>query len=360
MRGSEKAVPTILHCCSTLDASGMQARCIRLIRALDRDANHALVVEGPVAGPLPPHLSGPSFPDLAGSPWPGRLKRLAEAMAGYDLLCTYGAGALDAALAHTLFADVYRLAPLVHHEGPSELHRSTFSRRIALGRTAALVVPSRAMEQVALEKWQQPRHRVRLIPDGINTAAFATSPKRDAVPGLIKRREELWLGTVASTPGALGPLIRAITSLPVEWQLVVAAEEHSHEAILAEAARSGIEDRVHPVSPPADRARLIGLFDLFASPQTATGTLEAMAAGLFVAAPRDSEAAALVPSENGPFLSAPGDDAELTAAIVRLAGDKALRRRIGEANRTLARAKFDEKQMIERTRALYRTLIGPR
>jgi glycosyltransferase involved in cell wall biosynthesis len=357
MNAPKQTLPSILHCCSASDAGGMQTRCIRLIEALAREARHALVLEGEGTERLGAKVSRPTFPSLTGAPWPGRLKRLAAAMAGYDLICTYGAGALDATLAHTLFADVYKLAPLVHHEGAGEGGRSNLYRRLALGRTAALVVPSREAEHIALEKWQQPRHRVRLIPTGIDTAAYAATPKRDAAPGLIKRRDELWLGTFAR-PEGLAPLIRTITTLPQEWQLVVVAEERSHEPIRAEAARAGIDDRVHPVSPPAQPARLIGLFDLFASTDGATGILEAMATGLSVIAPRDSEAAALVASENGPFLTARVDEAECVAAVASLAGDRTLRRRIGEANRTKAGAEFDEKQMIERTRALYRSLTG--
>ena len=59
------------------------------------------------------------------------------------------------------------------------------------------MVPTREAERIALEKWQQPRHRVRPIAEGIDTAAFAATPKRDAVSGLIKRRGEFWLGTFA-------------------------------------------------------------------------------------------------------------------------------------------------------------------
>jgi glycosyltransferase involved in cell wall biosynthesis len=267
-------------------------------------------------------------------------------MAGYDLICTYGAGALDVTLAYTLFADVYKLAPLVHHEGAGEGGRSNLYRRLALGRTAALVVPSREAEHIALEKWQQPRHRVRRFGRGRGGGRGWSGP-------LLPRLRDAPLE-------GLAPLIRAITTLPQEWQLVVVAEERSHEPIRAEAARAGIDDRVHPVSPPAQPARLIGLFDLFASTDGATGILEAMATGLSVIASRDSEAAGLVASENGPFLSAPGDEAECVASIARLAGDRTLRRRIGEANRTKAGAEFDEKQMIERTRALYRSLTGTR
>src|SRR5690606_34360552 len=107
-------------------------------------------------------------------------------------------------MAHTLFADIYKLPPLVHHEdGFNEDEAQglkpmrNFYRRLALGRSAALVVPSRTLERIALETWDQPRTRVRLIPNGIDTAAFARPPRRDALPRLIKRKDEFWVGTLA-------------------------------------------------------------------------------------------------------------------------------------------------------------------
>ncbi len=105
---------------------------------------------------------------------------MAAAMQGYDLVCTYNWGAMDAVLAHTLFADVYKLPPMVHHEdgfNEDEAEQRKPSRnlyrRFALGRVSALVVPSHTLERIALEEWEQPRTRVRRIPNGIATRAFA-------------------------------------------------------------------------------------------------------------------------------------------------------------------------------------------
>jgi glycosyltransferase involved in cell wall biosynthesis len=83
-----------------------------------------------------------------------------------------------------------------------------------------------------------------------------------------------------------------------------------------------------------------------------------MAAGVPVAAPRVGDIGAMVASENGPFLAMPGDGAALAEALARLAADPALRKRIGEANRTKARAEYDETAMIERYRALYWGVMG--
>src|SRR5690606_31501226 len=133
----------------------------------------------------------------------GRLRRIAAAMAGYDLILTYNWGAMDAVMAHTLYADVHKLGPLIHHEdGFNEDEakrlklRRNWYRRIALGRSAALVVPSRRLEAVALDAWAQPPHRIHRIVNGIPTAAFAKKPRAAALPGLIKRKGEFWVGSL--------------------------------------------------------------------------------------------------------------------------------------------------------------------
>ena len=368
--------PRILHLHSTFDAGGQELRCVRLINAL-KDAEHAIVSGEPArrsAAALiskQARVSWPAFPPLAGKPWPARLKKLAAKMAGYDLICTYNWGAMDAALAHTLFADFYKLPPLVHHEDGFDEDEANglkasrnLYRRFALGRSSALVVPSRTLERIALETWDQPRSKVRLIPNGIDTKAYARKVKADALPRVIKKKGELWVGTIAGLRKVknLPALVRACRKLPEEWQLVIAGEGPEEEAIHAEAERCGIEDRVHLPGFIADPAKAVGLFDVFAlsshSEQFPISVVEAMAAGLPVAAPRVGEVAAMVASENRPYLVTPGDEQALANAISALALDTVARKRVGEANRKKAFEEYDETRMIECYRALYWGLMG--
>lgn len=371
------AQPRILHLHSTFDAGGKEVRCTRLINAWGRDANHALVSgdldKRGAARLLSPKVktSWPRFPALQGTPSLGRLKRLAAAMAGYDLICTYNWGAIDAVMAHTLFADVYKLPPLVHHEdGFNEDEvvrlktRRNWYRRIALGRTAALVVPSKKLERIALDIWQQPRTRVMRIANGIETRAFSGTPKRDVLPGLIKRRDEFWLGSLAGLREVknLGVLVRAIGALPPAWQLVIAGEGPEREALWQLAVAQGVEDRVHFPGFIAQPERIVGLFDMFAlsshSEQFPISVVEAMAAALPVVAPRVGDIGEMVASENGPFLSDPGDEAGLLVNLQRLADSAPDRKRIGQANRDKARAEYDAMGMTQRYRALYWGLMG--
>jgi glycosyltransferase involved in cell wall biosynthesis len=368
-------VPRILHIHSSFDPGGKELRCVRLINAFGKSAFNALVSGEPdqrgAARLIEPMVVWAKFPSLKGKPWPWRLNAMAAAMQGYDLICTYNWGAMDAVLAHTLFADVYKLPPLVHHEdgfNEDEAEKRKASRnvyrRIALGRASALVVPSHTLQHVALVEWEQPRTRVRRIANGIGTRAYARKPRADVLPGLVKRKGELWIGSLAGLRKVknLTALVRALPFLDEAWQLVIAGEGPERSAILAEAERLGIEDRVHLPGFVADPASVAGLFDVFAlsslSEQFPISVVEAMAAGLPIAAPAVGDVAAMVAEENREFIVAPGDERALRRALTALAGDPALRKRIGEANRARARKEYDEGAMIERYKALYWGLMG--
>ena len=373
------AAPRILHLLGGFDeGDSASLRLVRLIGALGPKAGHAIVVDDRQrrgAARLlakSARVSWPRFPPIRGSKLPGRLLKFAAAMRGHDLICTYGSGALDAALAHTLFADVHKLPPLVHHElsaDPAELggRARAWYRRFALGRSAALVVPDRTIETIALEAWDQPRTRVRLIPDGIDTRAFAGPARRDLLPGLIKRRDELWLGTFVEAAGdELPALLRALAELPEQWQLVIVGEPPQRAALEDEAGALAIEDRLHFAAPVKDRAGLLALLDALVLPAPPGSTralvIEAMAAGLPLVLPRGGEESAPVASDNGPLLLAPdgmaGATGELTEALRRLTADPGERRRIGQANRAKAREEFDERRVVERSWALYGGLTG--
>ncbi len=372
-----KPTPRILHLHSTFDAGGKEVRTVRLINAWGKDAEHAIVsgdIERRGAASLlsrKVRVSWPRFPSLSGKPTPGRLKRLAAAMAGYDLICTYNWGAMDAVMAHTLFADVFSLPPLVHHEdGFNEdeairlKKRRNWYRRIALGRTAALVVPSKKLENIALDTWRQPRTRVRRISNGIDTRSFAAPASRDALPGLIKRKGEFWIGTLAGLREVknLGVLVKAMRRMPEDWQLVIVGEGPERKALEQLAIDEMVEDRVHLPGFVDQPERVVGLFDIFAlssySEQFPISVVEAMAAGLPVIAPRVGDISEMVATDNGPWLTDPGDDGALGDALWELTGKPEERKRIGKANRDKARAQYDAMAMTDQYRALYWGLMN--
>jgi glycosyltransferase involved in cell wall biosynthesis len=367
-----------LHLHSTFAAGGKERRAVRLMNAFGPRVTHAIVSGVPgetdaareISRALRVEWPG-EFPSLTGLPTPARLQRIARAMCGYDLVLTYNWGAMDAVMAHTLFADVYKLPPLVHHEDGFNAdeqaglsRKRNWYRRIALGRAAALVVPSETLEEIALTTWAQPIGRVTRIPNGIDTAAFAKRPRPDALRGIIKRPGELWIGTLAGLRPVknLPALVRAFADTPDQWQLVIVGEGPEELAIRAEAERLGVEHRVHLPGFAADPARYVGLFDVFAlsshSEQFPISLVEAMAAGLPVAAPAVGDIAGMVSEDNRPMIVSAGDEAALGHALDVLAHDPPLRTRLGKANRAEARRRYDERVMIDAYRRLYARAMG--
>ncbi|TFW69588.1 glycosyltransferase, partial [Escherichia coli] len=139
-------------------------------------------------------------------------------------------------------------------------------RKIALGRANGLVVPSETLEGIALQVWEQPIGRVKHIPNGIDTKAFAKRPKPDALRGVVKRKGEFWVGTLAGLRPVknLPRLVRAVRDLPEDWHLVIVGEGPERDAIRAEADEYNIGHRVHLPGFASDPERYIGLFDIFA------------------------------------------------------------------------------------------------
>lgn len=370
--------PRVLHLHSTFNAGGKERRCVALINRFGKGVDHAIVSAEPGAmaamGLIAPGLSVHQpfgFPPLAGRFGVRRLQVLARAMQGFDLILTYNWGAMDACMAHALFGPGLGLAPLVHHEDGFNADEAgglkparNWYRRFALARAAALVVPSQQLEAIALGPWHQPRGRVQRIANGIRTAQYGGKGKPDALPRVIKRPGEKWLGTLAGLRAVknLPRLVRAFAGLDESWQLVIVGEGPERDAIMDEALRLDIGHRVLMPGHVADPAQAIALFDLFAlssdSEQAPLSVIEAMAAGLAVASPAVGDVAAMVAPANAPFIVPAGDEPALGAALERLAADPALRARIGAENRARARAEFDEATMVERYAALYARAMG--
>lgn len=368
----------LLHLHSSFAAGGAAPRAAKLMDAFGRQVEHAVVSAVPGDPDAAQALAAKvavtfpdDFPALSGWPFPRRLLRIAQAMQGHDLILTYGWGAIDAVLAHTFFAEALGLPPLVHHEDdPAEAEAGgpgavrIWLRRIALARAQGLVVPSQRLEFIARQAWKQPRRMVHRIAPGIPVADYGKPCAPDALPRVIKRKDERWLGALA-VPGAaqeLPALVRAMVPLGGEWQLVILGDAAARNELRQLAIELGIGHRVHVPGVMPDLAKVLGLFDLFAVPgedgEFPLTVVQAMAAGLPLIGARRGGAEALIAPENRRFLTSPGDEAALAAALGELARDKAARRALGQANRVKAAAEFDEAAMIAAYRDVYAAALG--
>ena len=368
----------LLHLHSSFSPGGKELRAAKLMNAFGPEVDHVLASGMPgelgAASAIDPAISvtyPDDFPALSGQPWPKRLYRLARAMRTFDLILTYNWGAMDGVAAHRLFARMLGLPPLVHHEdgfNQDEIVRLNPARnrfrRLALPGASRLIVPSQRLEAIASEAWRVPPAKLRRIANGIPLADYGKAARPDALPGLTKQVGELWLGTLAGLRPIknLPRLVRGFASMPEPWRLVIVGEGPERAAIMAEAARLGLADRVHLPGFAPDPAQVVGLFDLFAlssdSEQFPISVVEAMAAGLAVVSPRVGDVAAMVAKQNRPWLTLPADEKAIGAVLAAAARDPDLRAAIGMANRARALAEYGEEAMIAAYRKAYGEALG--
>lgn len=308
-------------------------------------------------------------PPLTGSPSVARYEAIARCMRRFDLVLTYNWGAIDGVMARRVFGK--GLPPVIHHEDGFNQDEAlklnpmrNIYRRFALPAAHALVVPSLALERIALKTWKQPTARVHRISNGIPTMRYAGKPSPSAIPGFRKKPGELVVGTVAGLRPVkdLPMLVRSAAGLSGKVKLVIVGDGPDRQAIADAAEAMFFEDSVVMPGFLHDPAKFIGLFDVFAlaskSEQQPIVVMEAMAAGLPIVSPPVGDVAAMVAEENRPYITTHRIEVLLRDQIQKLGNDPQLRARIGEANQARARALFDESMMIAAYAALYGGAIG--
>jgi glycosyltransferase involved in cell wall biosynthesis len=275
-----------------------------------------------------------------------------------DLLVSYNWGSLEWSMANWP-----RLVPHLHIEdgfGPEEadrqLLRRVWTRRLLLS-NSLLIVPSRTLERIALQIWRLSPTRVRYIPNGVDCQRF----------GGAETAPIDWPGTnpVVGTVAALRPeknlhrLLSAfrLVSESVPCRLLIAGEGEERGRLEEHAAALGVREDVKFTGHVERPEQIYAALDLFAlssdTEQMPTTVIEAMAAGLPVAAVDVGDVSHMVSAENRPFI-ADRNEASLANAICKLVQSRDLRARVGAANRVLAKTEFDEQKMT----AAYAELFG--
>jgi glycosyltransferase involved in cell wall biosynthesis len=283
-----------------------------------------------------------------------------------DLLLTYNWGAIEWALVNRFGARV----PHLHFEsgfGPEEatrqIPRRVWLRRIALARSAALVVPSQTLVAIARDVWRMAPDKLRYVPNGVDCEKFASSPEPGIAPGFVKESGELIVGTVSPLRPEknIARLLRAFARLAAtaRARLVIVGDGGERPALERLAAELGIAGRTVFTGYVSAPEKILGFFDVFAissdTEQMPNALIQAMANGRAVAGVDVGDVRHIVCPENRELIAPAGDDDGLRDAIARLLDDDDLRSRLGHANARHVRAHYDQDTMFRTYAELFAT-----
>jgi glycosyltransferase involved in cell wall biosynthesis len=205
-----------------------------------------------------------------------------------------------------------------------------------------------------------------LLPNAVDTSAFGPAPREPGRPAIA------FVGTICERKG-LDDLREALLRLEREGRV----EPETVRVRLVGDARQegpGVFERVRDAYeasglgwveftgalPSEDVREILATSDVFCLPSHWEGMpismLEAMAAGAAVVATRVGDIPDVLEDGDAGIVVDARSPSQLAEALGRLLGDPDERRRLGEAARTTAVARYDRRAMPERLFAIYRRL----
>ena len=290
-----------------------------------------------------------------------------------DLVMTYNWGAVEWAMAAGLVPGCRQIhceSGFGVEEANGQVRRRVLFRRLALRQIDRLIVPSETLVEIARTYWRVDDSKIAHIPNGVAVERFAAPPDRRACAeiGLVGREGRLLVGTAAPLRPEknVARLLRAFALLPegLEADLAILGDGAERPALTALAAELGIAERVIFTGHVEALERVLGALDLFAlssdTEQMPNSLIQAMAAGLPVAATAVGDVARILPESNRPYLAAADGGEGLAEVMGRLLADAPLRASLGRDNRERVRRHYDERLMLERYRAILRDCLPGR
>jgi L-malate glycosyltransferase len=361
--------PHLVHVYPSFDVGGVQVRFAALVRELGERFRHTVVS---LSGEYGAAALIPANAPVRYTAAPSRSRSLTIRVSRHrtmlaklrpDLLLTYNWGAMEVVLANALVG-----LPHIHLEdgfGPEEamrqLPRRVWTRRIALARSH-VIVPSRTLQTIATHTWRLDSRRVQHIPNGVAPhAEHQTALDSIGLDLPVGVPLIVWAGALRAEKNPLR-LLRAFAPLKDRAVLLLIGDGPERGAIEEEAARLRLGRSLCLLGHRMDTRDIIMQCQVLAlssdTEQMPFAVLEAMAAGLPIAATDVGDVREMVAEANRAFIVLRCDGA-LSEALDTLIGDASLRARIGQANRTRQGELYTLPKMAESYGAVFERVSAP-
>lgn len=251
------------------------------------------------------------------------------------------------------------------YERKQPLHR--LAERWLMRHTDAVVASAGSVRDFYIDQISADPAKVPVIYNAVDWAQLDTSKGRQEM------RAELGVPLDAPAAGIIARLteqkahkvlFEAMASVPElsTLHLIAVGDGELREELKSRVQRLGLAARVHFAGARRDLGNILGAVDMFVMPSLWEGLplslVLAMGAGLPVIASRVAGIPEVVTDGETGLLVTPGDVSQLASALVRLATDQALRRRLSQAARAAVLPKFGVDGYVASTTALYDRLLS--
>lgn len=362
----------LLHFDGALARGGVEEHILTLLRGLDRKLFRLhLVCTPPVAERMRPDLP----PDVELIPL--LLRRPTQMRAACQLAKILRDRRIAILHSHMFFSSLCaspvgrlcRVPVIIETPHIRELWRHGWKSYYTVDRLAGRCVDryiavSEANARYLAEVKGLPRRKMVVIKPGAAIQRF--DPERMPPPGLKQSLGFDDADPVLVVVGRLEPqkghsvLLRAMPLVLREFpsaRLVCVGEGALRSDLEQQARGLQLDRTVRFIGYPPDVLNWLALADFTVLPSFFEGlplvAIESLAAGRpMVATAVDGTPEVILDGQTG-LLVPPGDPERLAAAICRMLGDPALRRRLGRAGRALVEAQFSREKLVRETQDFY-------
>ena len=267
----------------------------------------------------------------------------------------------DSWLAALAMLTLGRSCPIVRTRHISARVRHNRMTRWLYGSAAARIVTTgEALRRQLIEDNAIAPERIESVPTGVDPARFMPGDRLAARARLALPPEKTLIGIVATLRSWKGhrTLVEACAGLGAHTGLVIVGDGPQRAALRTTVAESGMQDRVWMPGNQTDVLPWLQALDVFALPSYANeGVPQALVQAMMVALPSVTTATGSIgelASHEQTALLVPVHDADsLRAALSRLAGDAALRSRLGAAAREHCVERYSLDHMLDRMEAIF-------
>ncbi len=270
------------------------------------------------------------------------------------------------AIVHTVHG-----APFHPYQGRAAQALFQTCERWAAGRCHAMVSVADAMTDLMVTAGVAPREKFTTVYSGMEVEPFLNSAEhRDRLRReLGYQREHVVIGKIARLFRLKGhqyliraarPLARAVPNV----RFLLVGDGVLRARLCREIAAAGLKDRFQltGLEPPERIPELIAAMDIVVHASLREGLARVLPQALIAGKPVvsydvDGAREVVIPHETG-FLLPPKSCEEMSAALRQLAGDPALRDRLGARGRRRFTETFRHQRMTAQLRALYEKLLG--